>query len=43
MGVCYNRNAGLALDTNLTLLVVDAGVSKCGVAQTRFEVRCRVS
>ena len=37
MGVYYNRNAGLALDTDLALLVVDAGVSKRGVAQTRVE------
>ena len=36
MGVCYNRNAGLALDADLELLVVDAGVSECGVAQTRI-------
>ena len=26
-GVNYNRNAGLALDTDLALLVVDAGIS----------------
>jgi len=35
MGVCYNRNAGLALDADLALLIVDAGISKLGVAQTR--------
>ena len=36
MGVSYNRNVGLALDADLTLLVVNAGVSKRGVAQTRI-------
>ena len=36
MGVCYNRNVGLVLDADLALLVVDAGVSECGVDQTRI-------
>ena len=27
MGVSYNRNAGLALDVDLALLVVDPGIS----------------
>ena len=36
MGVCYNRNVGLALDADLILLVVDAGISERGVAQTRI-------
>ena len=35
MGVYYNRNAGLALDADLALLVVDAGL-ECGVAQTHI-------
>ena len=35
MRVYYNRNADLALDVDLASLVVDAGVSKYGVAQTR--------
>ena len=35
MRVGYNKNAGLALDVDLALLVVDAGVSECGVTQTR--------
>ena len=35
VGVCCNRNAGLALDADLALLVVDTGVSERGVAQTR--------
>ena len=34
-GVSYNRKAGLALHMDLALLVVDVGVSKRGVAQTR--------
>ena len=47
-GGCYNRNVGLTLDTDLVLLVVDAGVSECRVAQTaichemrNFSDRCR--
>ena len=36
MGVCYNRNAGLVLDTDLVLVFVDAGVLECGVAQTHI-------
>ena len=35
IGVSYNRNAGLALDVDLTLLVVNASVSKHEVAHTR--------
>jgi len=35
MGVCYNRNTGLAIDADLALLVVDAGVSEREVAQAR--------
>ena len=34
MGICYNRNTGLGLNADLALLVVDAGVSERGVAQT---------
>ena len=33
MGVSYNRNAGLALDADLALLVVEAGISERGVAK----------
>jgi len=36
MGVSYNRNVGLALDTGLAMLVVDMNVPRCGVAQTRI-------
>ena len=32
MGVSYNINAGLVLDADLTLLVIDADVSERGVA-----------
>ena len=35
MGVSYNRNVGIAMDTDLVLLVVDADVLKCEIAQTR--------
>jgi len=35
MGVSYNRNAGLALDADLALLVVDASISERRVSQTR--------
>ena len=34
MGVSYNENVGLALDADVALLVVDADVLKCRVAQT---------
>jgi len=36
MGVCYNKNVGLALDIDLVLLIVDAGILERGVAQTRI-------
>jgi len=35
MEINYNRNAGLVLNANLALLVVNADVSKRGVSQTR--------
>ena len=34
MGLYYNRNTSLTRDVELPLLVVDAGVSEHGVAQT---------
>ena len=43
MRVYYNRNAGLALDADLALLVVDADVSKRELLTLAFEVRRRVS
>jgi len=39
MGACYNRNAGLALDIDLALLVVDAGVLERGVSQTNIKMQ----
>ena len=36
MRVSYNRNAGLVLDADLALLVVNTGISERGVAQTRI-------
>jgi len=45
MRVSYNRNAGLALDVNPVLLVVDAGVLVYNAELLRpaFEVGCKVS
>ena len=43
MGVCNNRNAGLTLDADLALLVVDADFSNTELLRLVFEVRRRVS
>ena len=36
MDVSYNKNAGLMLDADPVLLVVDAGISEREVAQTHI-------
>ena len=43
MGVSYNRSAGLALDADLVVLVIDVGVLEVELLRLTFAMRREVS